>query len=381
VLTKAFVSDGSPKVLRGRILCYRLFDVGDVIHLDHAERILAHSPGLKRARLSREGAESLAFASPPLDVAVGRRAIALPKIGREIEVEVSARFFDYAAISVLFEVPIAPGTRLLDLLPLCDELYDTPVLEQHARTEFGPILERVQPAIEGRHAWPGVETYTVIFVEELEGNPTGKDVLATPGLGKLLLGETNPRRLASEERGDVVKHAYSYLEDDLAVIDWNSAFVLEPSGSRDIPDILEFATSQLLELRYYDDLLDAELGRIYDEVEASGGKWWPLFWSPYGKLARNVMRQLLELTEFTERVENSLKVIGDFYLARVYRAAVRRFRVAAWQQSVGRKQALVAQVYALLKGEIDMRRNTLLETAIVLLIVFEIAMAFVPGSR
>ena len=92
------------------------------------------------------------------------------------------------------------------------------------------------------------------------------------------------------------------------------------------------------------------------------------------------MRQLLEVTEFTERVENSLKVIGDFYLARVYRAAVRRFRVTAWQQSVGRKQALVGQVYALLKGEIDMRRNTLLEAAIVLLIVFEIVMAFWPGA-
>ena len=91
---------------------------------------------------------------------------------------------------------------------------------------FGPILERLQPAIEGRHAWRGVETYTVIFVEELEGNPTGAEVLNTPGLGKLLLGETNPKRLASEERGDVVKHAYSYLEDDLAVIDWNSAFIL-----------------------------------------------------------------------------------------------------------------------------------------------------------
>ena len=380
MLTTLYVSDGSPKVLRGRILCYRIFDVGDVIHLDHAERILANAPGLRRARLSREGAESLAFTSPPLDVGLGRRTLALPKIAQDVEADISARFFDYAAISVLFEVPIPPGTRLADLLPLCDELYDTPVLEDQARLEFGPILERVAPAIEGRHAWPGVETYTVIFVEELAGNPTGKDVLNTPGLGKLLLGETSPKRLASEERGDVVKHAYSYLEDDLAVIDWNSAFVLEPSGSRDIPDILEFATSQLLELRYYDDLLDVELNRIYDEVEASGGKWWALFWSPYGRLARKVMRQLLEVTEFTERVENSLKVIGDFYLARVYRAAVRRFRVTAWQQSVGRKQALVGQVYALLKGEIDMRRNTLLEAAIVLLIVFEIVMAFWPGA-
>lgn len=374
------MSDGSPTVLRGRILCYRIFDIGDEIDLDRAEALLAGAPGKRRARLSREGSEALAFTSPPLDVGMGRRTFHLPKLGREIEAEVAARFFDFAAVSVLFEVPIPPGTKLLDLLPLCDELYDTTVLEQVARAEFGPVVDRMAPAIDGRHLWPGVETYTVIYVEELEGHPLGRDLLSSGGLGKLLLGEINPKRLASEERGDVTKHAYSYFEDDLAVIDWNSAFVLEPSGSRDIPDILEFATSQLLELRYYDDLLDAELGRIYDEVEASGGKWWALFWSPYGRLARKVMRQLLDFTEFTERVENSLKVIGDFYLARVYRSAVRRFRIPSWQASIGRKQTLVAQVYELLKGEIDMRRMTLLEAAIVLLIVFEIVMAFVPGQ-
>jgi hypothetical protein len=32
--------------------------------------------------------------------------------------------------------------------------------------------------------------------------------------------------------------------------------------------LLEFANAQLLELRYYDALLDAELPRMYDRVEA-----------------------------------------------------------------------------------------------------------------
>lgn len=374
------MSDGTLKVIRGRILCYRLFDVGDEIQLDQAETILS-GLGRRRTRLSREGAETLAFATPPLAVELGKRSVALPKRGRSVEADLTARFFDYAAVSLLFEIPIPVGASLADLLPICDELYDSPVLTAVGRDELDQLIPRLTPAIKGLHAWPGVETYTVIFVEELEGHPLGKDALATPGLGKLLLGETSEKRLANEERTDVLKHAYSYFEDDLAVIDWNSAFVLEPSGSRDIPEILEFATSQLLELRYYDDLLDVELNRIYDEVEEAGRGWSALLWSPYGGLARKVMRQLLELTEFTERVENSLKVIGDFYLARVYRAAVRRFRVPAWQESVGRKQTLVAQVYALLKGDIDMRRNTFLETAIVLLIVFEIAMAFWPSAH
>lgn len=372
------MSASTPRVLEGHILCYRMFDVGDGIDLDRAERILLDSPARRRVRLSREGAEALAFTAPPLDVGLGPRHVELPRLGRTIAGELSCRFFDFAAVSALFDVPIPEGTPLGDLFPLCDELYDTPALEELARRELGPIVQRLRPAIEGSHVWRGVETYTVIFVERLEGNPTAEDVLATPGLAKLLLGEASPRRLAAAERDDVLKHAFSYFEDDLAIIDWNSAFVLEPSGSRDIPDILEFATSQLLEFRYFDDLLDQELNRIYDEVEEAGSRWWALFWSPYGKLARRLMRQIVDITEFTERVENSLKVVGDFYLARIYRSAVRRFRLSAWQESVDRKQEIAAQVYALLKGEIDNRRNTLLEATIVLLIVFEIAMAFLP---
>ena len=367
---------GTYGVQRGKLLCYRILDVGDEVNLEHADRLLRGSAGHRRLRPSREGAESLAFAAPPLSVPAGRRTVDLPRTGRRLEAEVEVHLYDYAAAGVTFEVTIPPGTPLGELGPLCDELYDAPALEAAARAVLAELAPRSAPAIQGLHDWPGVETYTVIFVEELEGRPTAAEVLEMPGLAKLLLGETGAGALSAAERADVLKHAYSYFEHDLAVIDWNSAFVLEPSGSRDIPDILEFATSQLLELRYYDTLLDGELARLYDEFAAAKRRFRSLLWSPYGTLARDVQKRLVELTEFTERVENALKIIGDFYLARVYRAAVRRFRMPSWQESVYRKQSLVAGVYTLLKGELDIRRTTLLELTIVILIVFEIVMAF-----
>lgn len=363
-------------VERGRLLCYRIFDVADEIDLDRAERmLLAGSQGTRRVRPTREGSQALSFTSPPLAVALGTRAVTVAARGGLVDMELTARLYDSGAATAIFELPLAPGTELPELLPLCDEIYESAELEAVGRREIDALVSRLGGPVQRQHGWAGVETYTVIFLEELRGRPRAAEVLASPGLGKLLLGETSTSRLADEERVDVLKQAYSYFEDDLVVIDWNSALVVEPSGSRDVPDILEFATAQLLEMRYYDELLDAELRRIYDEVELAGRKWWSLFWSPYGELARKVLGRLMELTEFTERVENSLKVVGDFYLARVYRAAVRRFRLSAWQTSVYRKQSLVAQVYELLSGEIDTRRNTLLELAIVLLIVLEIAMA------
>ncbi len=64
-------------------------------------------------------------------------------------------------------------------------------------------------------------------------------------------------------------------------------------------------------------------------------------------------------------------MVGDFYLARIYRAAVRRFRVPTWQESVDRKESLVRQIYELLNGEVEHGRMFVLEFTIVVLILFE----------
>jgi hypothetical protein len=288
---------------------------------------------------------------------------------------VRARLFDYGAISILFEIAIPPGTDLAELLPMCDELYDSPEIESLAREHVEDITERLGNAIEKPHGWRGAETYTVIFLTEIEGAPRAKEVLAWPLLARFLIGEPRDKALSVEESRDILKHVHTYFEDDLAVIDWNSGLVVEPSGSRAIPDILEFATSQLLELRYYDGVFDKELARIYDDLAEVRRKPLALIRDPYSRLARAVLLRLVELTEFTERVDNALKIIGDFYLARVYQSAVRRFRIADWQQSVDGKQQLVAQAYGFIKGEIEARRSTLLEVIVILLILAELITA------
>jgi hypothetical protein len=140
----------------------------------------------------------------------------------------------------------------------------------------------------------------------------------------------------------------------------------------DIPDLLEFATAHLLELRYYDALLDRELHAIYDEVERSGSALANIVTRRYRKLQRRTAALLLELSETIERLENAVKIVGDFYLARVYQGAVRRFRLPAWQETVLRKQRLLAEVNALIGGTADTSRAELLEIAVIVLILLEV---------
>lgn len=366
------------RVEQGFFHAYRMYDVADEIDLAQAVALKKQAAG--RLKLSREGSQYLQMPNPPVAFLLGNRTIGL-KQGTH-SAELIARLFDHGAISVQLRIPIQSGTALGDLAALADEIYDSPTIEQLARAEAESLLTSIGGALANPHFWDSSETYHVIFVERFASQPTATEILERENLARLLLGESSPKRLAANEQWDVTKHAFSYFVDDLAVVDWNSAFVYEPSGSRDIPDILEIASAQLLELRYYDELLDRELAHIYDEMAVKRGRFFNLLRSDYAELRREVMVLMLEVAEFTERVENSLKIIGDFYLARVYRAAVRRFRIPSWQESVDRKEALVAQIYDLLKGDLEQGRMLFLEVTIVLLILTEIVMALarlVPG--
>lgn len=366
----------SPLIQEGRLLCYRVFDAANEIKLSEAEKRISGAKGRRRVRIGREEAfEVVVFKERPLQIELGKRKVKLPSLDRELEATLVARIFEYGAISILFDFPIDPGATFASLTPLCAELYDEPVLEELGRSEMADLLAQLGDTAEAPRIWHGAETYTVIFVQKLETGGSLEALRSSPEVAKLLIGEKNPKPLHREEVEDVLEGALSYFEDDLVIIDWNSALVIEPGGVRDIPDILEFATSQLLEHRYYDSLLDAELERIYDETAKASRRLIPLR-SPYGALARAVLRRLVELWEFTERVENALKIIGDFYTARVYLAAVKRFRIPAWQASLTEKQSLVRQAYDLLKGDVDIQRATVLEVIIILLILFEVIQAF-----
>ena len=368
-----------PLIVReGRLFAYRVLDVADEFNLPAAEQ-LVQAAAARRGALTREGARSLVISAPPLEVPLGQYKVALPRTQLLFDAEVSARLFEYGALSVCFEMSIAPGTELEALVSFCDELYDSAELDRLARELVPPLLARLGAATKGRHEWDAIETYTVVFVTSFDGAPLASEVLASPTLASLVVGEPPNRRLSAGQRQDVLQHAHSYLEDDLVVVDWNSAFVLEPSKSQDIPDILELATSQLLELRYYDGLFDAELARVYREFDRVRGRGFAsgLVRNPWVELGRGVIKRLVELTELTDRVDNALKIIGDFYLARVYESAVRRFRIRAWQSSIDAKQAALAQAYQLVRGEIDARRSTALELIIIVLIVFEVLLAVV----
>ena len=363
------------KVAEGEVLVYRLFDVADAVDLTRAEALAAAPTA--RLKIDRAlSASAIEFPRPPLHLALGRRDLDLPG-GRRSAIA-TAHVFDYGVVSVRYTIPVEPGTSLEALVPMAEWLQagTGTSIDTAARRDADEVGRALGPALERPHQWEGHETYQVFFVRSFQGTPVrARDLLAGGTIPALLLGETSTTPISASERQDVLSHHFSYLETDLAVVHWNSAFVLEPSGLDDIPDLLEFATAHLLELRYYDDLLDRELHRLYDELQGGGNLVTHVLTRKFRKLQRKTAALLLELSEMIERLENAVKIVGDFYLARLYQSAVRRFRLAAWQETVLRKQKLLAEVNDLTGAAADTSRSELLEVAIILLILWEVVAA------
>jgi len=355
------------------IYCLRIFDVGEAMQLERAKALISRQ--VSRVKLTREGSEYIQLANPPLSLDFGSRSLPLKAGSRDVKTVV--RLYDHGAVSVRFEVPVTPGTTLEQLTPFADELYDSEVIDQVAIQVMNEVRRVIEPAIEDPHLWEKNEGYTVIHARSIEGRPSAAELLKEGGLARLLLGETKPLTLSEHEERDVLSHGFSYSTHDLSLIDWNAAFVYEPDEpGTDVLDLLEIANAQLCEFRYYDDVLDKELTRVYDTI---GSQRRPgLFNSPYKLLLRELSLTLIELSEFVERVENSLRIVGDTYLAKVYEGAVGQLRIEQWQKQVSRKQNVLNHTYELLKGEVDTDRALTLEIAVVVLIVIEVLVAMLP---
>jgi len=81
------------------------------------------------------------------------------------------------------------------------------------------------------------------------------------------------------------------------------------------------------------------------------------------------------MVEVLERVDNSLRVTDDVYLARVYSAALEIFRGRAWRAGIESKLGVLRESYGLLNAQAQAARAEALELAIVALIVLEIVLS------
>lgn len=363
--------DPSELRVHGEAIVYRLFDVGYGIALDKAFDLLASSAPDRR-RPSRGEAQTIQIPNPPVTAGMGGERIEIA--GRPVEAELSARVFDFGVVSIRAKVSAHPGLGWTTFAEWGAAVGAAPWNELLARAR-DRLLARIAPAIEQ----PGVshltEDYIVFRVNRLlaaDGSPAPPVELQDGAISRLLLGEARP--LTESARKELLSPRLSYFEDDLAVLTWATALVVEPDpDDTDVQYVLEFANAQLLELRWYDAILDSEIPAIQTRfVQARHG--FHILGRRFSRLLEMLQRRVADSVELIERVENSLKVTDDVFLARVYAQALDEFRERTWRSGIDRKLAIVRDTYDMLNAESLARRSETLELIIVVLIMFEIAL-------
>jgi len=286
-----------------------------------------------------------------------------------VPAELIAKVWHFGTVSLCFQLPIAEGTSWLELLKTASWIENDEEIEIFARTKAKEFQNDIRSAIPVMTEWSINEDYVTYFIQELEGMKFPMATLAEKvDIPALILAETKDVLSDSIKKG-ILENTFQYSRDDLVVVDWNSALVVEPTGSLDVPLVIEFALNQLLEMRYYDDLLDQRLNTLYNEVV---GRKKGLFSNKYSRLAEEASQIYLEISEIVENVENSFKTVGDFYLATIFRASSKRFRFDDWQRSINDKLGNLAEVSKLLHSEVNESRNQTMEMIIVILIAIEV---------
>jgi hypothetical protein len=366
----------SPLVEAGAVIVLRLYDVAYAMDLALVERLASARDGSSatRVRLTRVEPKAIAYSEPPVGLTLGVVRVPLPA-GGELTGTATARAYEFGAVSIAVRVPVqnTPWTEFVALSRAADA-----ALQGNGQGAWAELMERVRRVIDpalDRPASSGVEEdYLVTTVQRVDRELTGEELLQRVDIASLLSGDTKP--LSAQSKNELLRHVFSYYRDDLVALSWDHAFVWDPAGESDVADVLEVANAQLLELRYYDELLDDELRRIYDRVEETRGGLASLSRRRFSRLARTIYSRVAEVTEIMERVDNALIVTEDVYLARIYGAALELFRVRTWANGVEKKLELMRDTYRALYDEAATARAEILEAAIVLLIVLEIVLAF-----
>jgi hypothetical protein len=220
------------------------------------------------------------------------------------------------------------------------------------------------------------EDYFIFHVREAAGNPTAAELVAAQGRRIAQVVRGDRMTLSEGECTEVLQSRISYYAQDLTVIGWNAAFLYDTTlGAQTAIQLLEYANSQLLEFRHYDELLTDVLDNVYDllaEKRGSLARW------RLARRARDLHRVLLEIGELTEHADNAIKFLSDMFAARLYRVAAAKVGVPDYKDLVAEKLKTAEALHQDMTEQFNESRAFFLEVIVVLILLIELYAAFYP---
>src|ERR1700736_5592520 len=353
--------------LRGSVLVLIQFDVCEEIRLDELRQIFG-ARTLEQPSFKHPAPGYVRYQRPPVVEPIGPLVL---DSGERLEGQI--KYFDYGVLSVVFELPFSGDWDTLVRMG-SRWVWDVD-FEKHASRIVHQKLERAAPALVKPYPEWLSEDYFIFHVREIAGSPSASELCTSQGgrIAQIVRGET--AQLSEGERNEIMQSRISYYPNDLAVISWNGAFLYDSAaGAETVIQLLEYANSQLLEFRHYDELLTRELKSVYDFMD--GGSTGILARWRTAKRATRLHTVLLDVDELTERADNAIKFLSDMFSARLYKVAASKIGVTDYKDLVNQKVHTAEELYRFMVDQFHQSRAFVLELMVVIILIIDLIWLF-----
>jgi len=367
-------NSSSPKVklYTGEVVYLYAFDVAYDMTRQPIRELLGQPVAQFAVDASKRSPKQLFFYKPQM--------VRLPPMERigpygPIRVERAIKLLPVGAISITVRVPFAVN-HVEDLVVFHDLQFSNGALHDEMRR----LAEEAVAELKSSYLRPHPqlveeEAYTVFCIASPLLTQDGARISAENWfqshrrqVAALLTQEPDMERLSKQESDESTGRHLSYYEDDLVVVDWDAALLIdEPRDFDETLYIMELANLQLAELEAYDRILDTALDRSYRDL---GGR----SLRSRGDILRGLREIRIDLARFNDELSNITKFFGDWHLARIYEKLSSRFHLAEWHRTIDGKLKTLDDLYQLLKHDQTNRMMMWLEVTIVLLFVIDLVL-------
>lgn len=360
--------------LSGTLRVFHLFEIAEAMDLSKLHAVFGTRPSQREPAFRHPAPEYVRFERPPV-----MEALDSAQTNDGFAITQRIRYFEYGVASVEMQMSFAGDWN--DLVRFANRWISSPELEGRAHTLLRERLDLIRSALRKPfESWIS-EDYYILQVDPIsrEGRIcTGEELLRERGveISQIVRGEKSP--LSKGEQQEVLQSSMSYYATDLLVVGWVAALVYDaPDAAMPTLDLLEYANTQLLEFRYYDEVLTRLLADVYQRLEEKGNF---LFRWRLAREAEHVNTIRLEVRELSEQTDNAIKFISDMFYARAYRLAANRVGATDYHSLVKEKLETAKDLYDSMVSEFHQSRAFLLEAMVVIILLFEIVLAL-RGKR
>ncbi len=350
-------------IFSGNIFIFHAFDVGDDINLESIRT-------------------SNVVISQPLSLPKYFKNFHMPLAIDLPHPHSSSRFstckvHNFGAISFAYKIPF--NDTLQNVRATLNELDD--IYQEQSVNDVSAVFKKIKKFIAKPKFFQTRSSYLVIQVDP---QPDQLDIATLKNqyggvIASMLRFETET--LSEYHKDEILEDAIGYFRGDLIVIDTEATFMYDEEYE-ELLHLFEFSNIQQLELRYFDRLLDQQLNIIYEGQphKLPLSAYLPFIGSSGGSMA-DLGKLRVDISVIVERLEDSIKLVGEAYFSEMYNLLVDKLDLKNWQESIARKLNIIQDVRSVYQNQIDAIREDLLSVLIIILIFIELVIGLLNYMR